>query len=171
MRKLLMLLTLFVTAFAFAQGSNEDITIAQALAEDEDFSMLVSLLDQAGLTETLNQTGPYTVFAPANDVFEGVGEDILAQLSADPELLQQVLLSHVVEGAYSLNDFQDADNTAFTSVQGESLILENTAGGFTVNGAGFDSTNVENVYANGMIHGVDSIVFPASMMEQYRTNE
>ena len=67
------------------------------------FDTLVSLVEQAGLAETLATGGDFTVFAPTDAAFAKVPKKTLAALAADPAKLKAVLLYHVVEGKLRAN--------------------------------------------------------------------
>ena len=73
-------------------------TIAQTAAATPSLSTLTKLLSDAGLTETLNGAGPYTVFAPSDDAFKAVPAKTLEALAKDKEQLKAVLTYHVVPG-------------------------------------------------------------------------
>jgi uncharacterized surface protein with fasciclin (FAS1) repeats len=166
MRKLLVLIVSLWLGLAFAQQDNPDVTALQGLSEDDDFTVLISLLTQAGLTEALGEVGEFTLFAPENDAFEDLDESILMRLEADPELLEQVLLGHVVQGRYGVNDLQDAEEGSVMSLQGEALDLNLGLGGFMVNGAGIDSTDTGISYSDGIVHAMDSVILPMSLKAQ-----
>lgn len=166
MRKLLGILSVLLFTFSLAQSDNTDITITQGLAGEDEYSTLVSLLVASGLDAELDG-GDFTVFAPRNGAFEKLSEEALAQLNADPELLRQVLLGHVVQGVYGVNDLQDAPEGSIMSLQGEALEFNNSLGGFQVNGANFNSTDVEVSYANGVVHGLGDVVIPMSMKASF----
>ena len=171
MRKLFTLILIGLFALGFAQEEDADLTIVEGLAESGEYGTLVSLLTASGLDQQLAD-GEFTLFAPNDAAFEELGEETLATLESDPALLEQILLGHVVEGAYGVNDLQDAEEGAITSLQGEPLELELAAtGGFTVNGADLDSTDVEFTYSNGVVHGVGDVVIPMSMTEQFAATE
>ena len=70
--------------------------IVQTAVAAGDFDTLVSLVKQAGLADTLAHGGPFTVFAPTDEAFANVPKATLDALAADPALLKQVLLYHVV---------------------------------------------------------------------------
>lgn len=87
------------------------------------FSILNSLLEQAGLTETLAGAGPYTFFAPTDAAFEALGPDALANLQADTEALTDILLYHIVPGIY-LSETLAADGiTELPTLQGSDLVV------------------------------------------------
>jgi len=163
MRKLLILASFLIASFALVQEQNTDITIVQALAEDEDFSTLVSLIEQADLAETLSGPGPFTVFAPSNGAFEELNASVLEQIQGDAALLEQILLGHVVEGTYGINDLQDAEDGSILSLQGDALTFDLSVGGLDINNAELNSANVENNYSNGIVHGVGDVVIPVSL--------
>ena len=165
---LLLSLTL---GLSFAQEEDADITIGQALVEDQDFSTLVSLLEQAGLLETLNEAGPYTVFTPSNGAFDELEPSVLEALNNDPDLLEQVLLGHVVEGVYGINDLQDLEDGTLQSLQGDTLTFDLSVGGMDINNAEIDSTNVGNNYSNGVTHDVGDVVIPVSLAGQLGADE
>ena len=87
------------------------------------FSILNSLLDQAGLTETLANEGPFTFFAPTDEAFEAVGPDVLANLQADTDALSDVLLYHVVPGIFLSETLANEDVSQLPTLQGSDLLV------------------------------------------------
>ena len=73
-------------------------TIVEIAASDPNFSTLVAAVDAAGLVETLNGAGPFTVFAPTNDAFAALPPGVLDALllPENKDLLVQILTYHVV---------------------------------------------------------------------------
>ncbi len=166
MRNLITLLVSLLISLSFAQQDNPDATLLQGLAGNEDFSSLVRLLEQAGLTGELEGAGPFTLFAPSNAVLEELNPDILEQLNDDPELLKSVLQSHVVQGAYGIKELRDAEAGSVVTLNGEPLEIDLTAGGLTVDGADLVSTDVDNTYSNGVLNEVGDLVLSASLRSQ-----
>ena len=72
--------------------------IAEVVSGDERFSTLLAAVGAAGLADTLATAGPFTVFAPTNEAFAKVPQDVLDGLLADKEALTKVPLRHVVPG-------------------------------------------------------------------------
>ena len=62
------------------------------------FNTLVAAVEAAGLVETLQSEGPFTVFAPTDEAFSALPEGVLDGLLADPAALAEVLTYHVVSG-------------------------------------------------------------------------
>jgi len=87
--------TLTATAIAgaaFAQMDNPmvggapmfaDRTIVENAVNSADHTTLVAAVQQAGLVDTLNSEGPFTVFAPTNDAFGMISDDSLNALMMD----------------------------------------------------------------------------------------
>jgi uncharacterized surface protein with fasciclin (FAS1) repeats len=155
-----LLLSLPFVAHAYDYGDKEaktkKPTITAIAAGDEQFSTLVTALKAAGLAETLNGEGPFTVFAPTNAAFEKLPEGTLEQLLADKEALTEVLLYHVAPG--KLKSSQVVSRATIGTVQG-SPIAVNQNYGVSLNDAGLVKADV---YArNGVIHVIDSVLLPS----------
>jgi transforming growth factor-beta-induced protein len=130
---------------------------------NEDFSMLVSLLQQADLVTTLQGEGPFTVFAPTNAAFEDLlaALDISAsELMAQPDLAK-VLLYHVVPGKVMSTDLVDGMNAP--TVNGETLMVD-LSNGVMINESTVVLADLEAT--NGVVHVVDSILVPSNFTLQ-----
>ncbi len=112
------------------------------------FTSLVAALGDAGLVETLQGEGPFTVFAPTDDAF--------AELAAVPtgDALEQVLLGHVISVAIGFGNLS-AGNVQMLS--GKSVMVA-TQGGVTVGGASVTMANI--LASNGVIHVIDAVLVP-----------
>ncbi len=132
----------------------QDQTIVDIAAGNEDFSTLVSLVQAAGLAETLAGEGPFTVFAPTNAAFAALPEEVVAFVAGNPEVLTSILTYHVVPGKLMAADVLAAES--LTSVQGDAI--EVNAGLVRVNGANIVATDIEA--SNGVIHVIDSVILP-----------
>ena len=71
-------------------------TIYQVLTEDNRFKVLSEAIQAANLTETLNSTGPFTLFAPTDDAFDLLPRQAVDELFNDTEALANLLTKHVV---------------------------------------------------------------------------
>ena len=135
--------------------------IVDTAVEAGSFTTLVSLVQAAGLEETLRGEGPYTVFAPTDDAFAAVPQETLDALAADPKgALTDVLTYHVVAGKVMSTDL--SDGMMAETVNGESLeITINDDGTVMVNDANVVTADIET--ANGVIHVIDTVLIPPSM--------
>lgn len=145
-------------------------TIVGIAASNEAFSTLVAGVKAAGLVETLESTGPFTVFAPTNDAFEKLPDGTLDALlkPENKQTLSKILTYHVVAGKFMASDVLEAiknSNNAFTvkTVQGSELILSVEDGNVMLtdtdgNKSKVTATDVKA--SNGVIHVIDSVVMP-----------
>jgi uncharacterized surface protein with fasciclin (FAS1) repeats len=132
-----------------------DDPAATAASNNPVLSTLVTAVSEAGLVDTLNSEGPFTIFAPYNDAFAEV-ED-LESILEDEELLSSILSYHVVAGeSLDLQGLVDAGNV--TTVQGGDLAIEASEDLATVNGANVICGNVQ--VANGTVHIIDTVLVP-----------
>ena len=69
-----------------------------------NFKTLVAATQAAGLVETLNTKGPYTLFAPTDDAFAKLPAGTVESLLKDIPKLTAVLTYHVLEGAVPASD-------------------------------------------------------------------
>ena len=140
--------------------ANRDIVAtAQALP---DFSILVEAVAAAGLVETLQGTGPFTVFAPTNAAFAALLAELgvsKAALLADKALLTKVLTYHVV-GARVLKA-EVPVGAAIATVQGQTFVVDASLK-ITDQKQRTTSIVATDVFtSNGVIHVVDRVLLPA----------
>lgn len=147
---------------ADGEGSFNGMTddpAATAASNNPVLSTLVTAVNEAGLVDTLNSEGPFTIFAPYNDAFAAIPEEDLNGILADPELLTSVLTFHVVAGeSLDLQGLISAGEV--TTVQGDTLTIESSEDLATVNGAAVICGNVQ--VANGTVHIIDTVLVPES---------
>jgi uncharacterized surface protein with fasciclin (FAS1) repeats len=124
-----------------------------------DFSTLVSALTAAGLVETLQGAGPFTVFAPTNAAFAALPAGLLEKLllPENAAVLTSILTYHVVSG-----EVMSADVTAgaVPTVQGSTIAIT-TEGGVKVSGANVIAVDVDA--SNGVIHVLDAVIVPPTV--------
>ncbi len=134
-----------------------DETVVAIAAGNPDFSTLVAAVTAAGLVDTLNGDGPFTIFAPTNAAFEklppGTVEDLLKPENKDK--LTAILTYHVVAGKVMAADVATGK---VKSLQGGELDVVVAESGVTVDGANVTQTDI--VGSNGVIHVIDSVVLP-----------
>ncbi len=139
-----------------AQPASSCMSIAQIVTSDPNFSTLATALEAAGLTETL-RGGTYTVFAPTNAAFAKMPSDTLAAALNDPEMLQTILLYHVVPG--KVTSQQVVGMTSGKTVQGSSFLVTVSNGKVMIDNA--TVTKADVVACNGIVHVIDTVLTPA----------
>ena len=146
-------------AFAQTQTTTtapEGQTIIQTVASETNFSTLVGLLKVSNLTDTLNGTTNYTLFAPSNEAFDKIPSSALATLANNTTALKRVLLYHVVPGTLLSKDIKG--NGTLTTANGLSLPYSVTSTVVTVDNASITKTDINAT--NGVIHVIDSVMIP-----------
>jgi uncharacterized surface protein with fasciclin (FAS1) repeats len=128
------------------------------LAGEAGFSTLTAAIEAAGLQDTLNQEGPFTVFAPTDEAFAKLPEGTLEALLADKEKLTRVLLYHVADGKVYAEDVVDL--RAAKTLNGEKVAI-GVDSGVTINEAQVVKTDVKA--QNGVIHVIDSVLIPSNL--------
>jgi uncharacterized surface protein with fasciclin (FAS1) repeats len=123
----------------------------------ENFTTLVAAVKAAGLVETLQGEGPFTVFAPTDEAFAklpaGTVEDLLKPDNKDK--LAAILKYHVVPGKVMAADVKTMEAK---TAQGQSVKIKVSDAGVTVDNAKVIKTDV--LAANGVIHVIDSVMLP-----------
>lgn len=127
--------------------------IFETLQADESFRTLVEALKNAGLVETLQGAGPFTVFAPNNDAFTKLN---LEAILSDTGKLKDTLLYHLVEGKLSEKDLRGIDCSA--TLNGKTLAVRVRHGELVVDNGNVTTTDIE--CGNGVIHVIDSVFMP-----------
>lgn len=174
MRPLKWLLAALVMAClgsALAIDGNEEQTVLQGLQESSDqFSTFLSMVESAGLTETLQGEDPITVLAPSDAAFDDLDAGIRETLESDPEQMASLVNGMILSGHYEMLDLQDAAEGSLAPLSGETYEVETTAGGLTVNDVGFAATDVDNVFSNGVVHVTNGVVLPQALRAQAEEN-
>ncbi|MHA7880572.1 MAG: fasciclin domain-containing protein [Saccharospirillum sp.] len=155
MKKLGITLASVVLAGAvFAGGHMPSKDIVETAVEADDFNTLVTAVQAAGLVETLQGEGPFTVFAPNDAAFAKIPGDTLNALIADTDALTAVLGLHVVAGKVMAEDVVNLSSAE--TITGETLVIEIRAGNVFVNGSQVIATDIET--SNGVIHVIDTVI-------------
>ncbi|MEN9298089.1 MAG: hypothetical protein RLZZ429_402 [Bacteroidota bacterium] len=144
--------------------------IVENAVNSKEHTTLVAAVKAAGLVETLQSAGPFTVFAPTNAAFEKLPAGTVETL-VKPEnkaTLTKILTYHVIAGKYDAAAIaaliKEGKGTAVlktvsggtlkASMKGKKLVLTDEKGASSV-------VTISNVYqSNGVIHVIDSVVLP-----------
>ena len=129
----------------------ETPTIADYVTEIAAFSSLSEAVQEAGLAETLETGGPFTVFAPTNEAFSPP-----IDVTLDEQVGQKVLLHHVVSGAVTSDQLSDGQTVA--PLEGSALTI-GVGDNITVNRA--TVTNADANAENGVVHVIDRLLADA----------
>ena len=142
-----------------ASHSHDQKSIVAIAAGSDQFSTLVAAVKAAGLVETLDVKGPFTVFAPTNEAFAklpgGTVESLLKPENRDK--LVAVLTYHVVPGKVLAADVK---NMKAKTVNGQKVNIQVSDRGVMVDNAKVVKTDL--IAANGVIHVIDTVILPQS---------
>jgi uncharacterized surface protein with fasciclin (FAS1) repeats len=145
--------------------------IIQNAVNSKDHTTLVAAVKAAGLVDTLQGKGPFTVFAPVNDAFaklpDGTVDTLLKPENKDQ--LTKVLTYHVVPGRLTAKDLMAAakkngGKATYKTVEGEELTFQVKDGEIWVWDAkgGSAKITIKNVMqSNGVIHVIDNVLLPS----------
>jgi uncharacterized surface protein with fasciclin (FAS1) repeats len=164
--KLTLLVATSTVMFSCSDDDNvtpESNTIAAIASRNPNFTTLVAALDRAGLVQTLDQNGPFTVFAPTNAAFNDfLVDNGFTSLNDIPvDVLREVLLNHVVNGT----NLSTSLSTGYVKTLGKGSASDsntlsmfiNTTSGVRLNGVA-SVTTADIVASNGVIHVVDAVI-------------
>ena len=177
-KKLLIVLALAIGLTTFAQKTPmvggapmyPTKNIIENALNSKDHTTLVAAVKAAGLVETLEGKGPFTVFAPTNEAFNKLPKGTVEMLLKPENLktLQKILTYHVVAGSMSSSDIAKAikkgngkatlktvsGGVLVASMKGKDLMLTDE------NGKMAKVTIANVLQSNGVIHVIDAVVTP-----------
>ena len=144
--------------------------IIQNAVNSQDHTTLVAAVKAAGLVDTLQGPGPFTVFAPTNEAFAKLPAGTVDTLlkPENKEMLTKVLTYHVVAGKMNSKDLAKAikaghgtatlktvsGGTLKASMRGMNIVLTDEKGGMS------RVTIADVNQSNGVIHVVDTVLLP-----------
>src|SRR5688500_4766394 len=153
---------LTLAGIASAQNATKDKkpvkNIVQVATEAGSFKTLVAAVTAAGLAETLQGEGPFTVFAPSDAAFAKLPAGTVEALLADKAKLAAILTYHVVPGKVMAADVVAAGSAKPATVNGQPLDVQVRGGKVYVNGAQVTAADVGA--SNGVIHVIDTVLMP-----------
>ncbi len=144
--------------------------IVENAVNSKDHTTLVAAVKAAGLVETLESAGPFTVFAPTNEAFDKLPAGTVDNL-LKPEnkaTLTHILTYHVVAGKWSSTDLmkmiKDGNGTAtlttvaggklWVMLKGKKIVIKDEKGGLAY-------ITIKDVnQSNGVIHVIDNVLMP-----------
>jgi uncharacterized surface protein with fasciclin (FAS1) repeats len=131
-------------------------TIVETAVASGQFTTLAKLLTTAGLVQTLQRPGPYTVFAPTDTAFKKVPTKTLNALMKNRAKLRSVLLYHVVAG--KVTSAKVAEISSAKTASGKSVRIRVAGSNVFVNDAKVTKPDV--MASNGVIHVINRVLIP-----------
>ncbi|WP_017655713.1 fasciclin domain-containing protein [Fortiea contorta] len=139
--------------------------IVSLAASSNSFSTLTSLLRSAGLADTLQQGGPYTVFAPTNEAFAALPPGTLQQLQLpeNRETLVKILRYHVLPGQVTASQLTSGQVRTIEDTP-VNIRVDQAGNQIAVNDARVIQANVQA--SNGVIHAINQVLIPPNLTSQ-----
>lgn len=152
-RILLAIASAFLLLCSMPGASATDLV--ETAAASGTFKTFLMVAEAAGFTQTLKNTGPYTVFAPSDTAFEKLPPGTLNALLKDKPRLAQLVAYHVIPGKTPIAEVKPGE---VKTIEGKPLTLTSDNGKVTVNDA--NVTQSDLTADNGIIHEIDTVVLP-----------
>lgn len=147
------------------EGDDEMDEVVNSIVDialgNTEFSTLVDTLVAAGLIDYLSGEGPFTVFAPTNKAFQALDGALIEALLTDVDLLIDVLLYHVVDGAVMSTDL--VDGAKLQTLNGDDFTVSLSSPSTRINNA--TVTTVDLQAGNGILHVIDTVLLPPSVAD------
>jgi len=131
-------------------------TVVDIIVDSENHNILETAVIQADLATTLSGDGPFTIFAPSDDAFDGLPAGALDLILANTEQLTDLLLNHVHSGNVLSTDLENGmgvptlNNTELTvTIDGMTVMIDLA----TV-------TQADLIASNGVVHVIDKVLLP-----------
>ncbi|MDQ6760056.1 MAG: fasciclin domain-containing protein [Acidobacteriota bacterium] len=144
--------------------------IVENAMNSKDHTTLVAAIKAAGLVDTLEGAGPFTVFAPTNEAFAKLPAGTVDNLvkPENKDTLSKILTYHVVSGRVTASDLKQqikagGGTATLKTVNGENLTAMMTGGKVQIKDekGNVSTVTIPNVYqSNGVIHVIDSVLMP-----------
>lgn len=149
------------------QTNNDIVSLA---ASSSSFSTLTSLLQTAGLTDILQQPGPYTVFAPTNEAFAALPASTLEQLQRpeNREILVKLLRYHVVPGAITSSQLSTGEVKTAEDAS-VNIKVDSATNQVSVNEARVLQPGVQA--SNGIIYPINAVLIPPNLTVSQQPQE
>lgn len=129
--------------------------ILDTAAKSGSFNTLIEAVKVTGLTDTLQGSGPFTIFAPTDEAFDKLPTGTIDKLLSDIPQLTKILTYHIVAGKVMSEDVIKLDKT--TTFEGSDLKIHNN-GSLMVGDAAIVQSDLEA--DNGVIHVIDTVLIP-----------
>lgn len=137
---------------------DDELNIVERAGEEDNFTILLNLLENIGLTQTLTEN-EYTLLAPTDDAFGNLPEGVsIDQLTEEQQI--NLIRYHLIEGTVTSAEISEQQDTE--SELGELLLLQNADGVIIVNNRA-NVVSGDIMASNGVIHALDKVLMPSEV--------
>lgn len=154
MKKKLVTMLVMLINFSGANRAQAD-NLVEAANHSGSFKTFLSAVKTAGLTQKLQNNGPFTLFAPTDSAFSRLPAGEWEALSKDKTKLARLVNYHLIPGKVKVTEVKPGE---VSSAEGSPLQLKSDNGMVTVNGARVTESDLNA--DNGVIHAIDHVLIP-----------
>lgn len=140
-------------------------SVADVLRGDERLSRLAEAFEQSGFMDVLEQHEPLTIFAPTDEAFDSLPEEVVEDWIEDEGRLNALLLYHTVDGDYPSDELRTY--SSLETVSGELIRIEVEDDKIVLNGE-VRLVEADQEACNGIVHMIDGVLLPAILEEEAR---
>lgn len=143
-------LLLFAFTLTLLPLSVQSQSLMSVIKSQDNLSSFTEALQESGLNQRLEGQGPYTVFAPSNNVFEKefAGKDLSSSS------VRSMLMNHIMTGYASARNMKIMSKAK--SMGGITLNMETSGNSMTINGIVLTSVNIKA--DNGVLHIINGVL-------------
>jgi uncharacterized surface protein with fasciclin (FAS1) repeats len=136
---------------------NEKYDLVERANRAGNFRLFLQALEVAGLSDSLKETGPYTILAPIDDAFVKIPQTQLYDLfkSENRDSLRTLLSNHIIAGNLPSRELKKRNE--MSSINGEQLRIDSRLG-LWANEAQVVTPDL--TASNGVLHGIDTVLMP-----------
>jgi len=144
------------SVFSESKKIQPETTVYELISMTDQLSVLHELVQEAGLTELLQEEELITVFLPVNEAFDMLPNGVLDGYREDEETLRNLLLHHIFNGEILSSDFDDGVILEMMSGDTTEVSISNV--GLELDDANVIQVDIEAV--NGIIHVLNQVLVP-----------
>jgi uncharacterized surface protein with fasciclin (FAS1) repeats len=171
------------SAAPFASSTSTEVSSALALpaaggsiltAQSQDIvdtaiahgslSTMIGLFEELGMAEDLRGYGRFTVFAPTDNAFRAIPDNVFQALASDRDLMARVLAYHVIASTAPLSSDEISGTTPYRTLERGEVEVRSRGSRIYVNQARVIEADIEAT--NGIIHIIDQVLIPDDVLEQ-----
>jgi uncharacterized surface protein with fasciclin (FAS1) repeats len=145
-----------ITMLSACASAPAPISVADTITKNPNLSTFNGLINASGVAQTLQTTGPFTVFAPSNEAFQALPAKTLEDLKSQPEKLANLVKYHVIPGSIAATSV--AQNTKVKALNGNELEISKAGEFMTVESA--IVTQADIIASNGLVQILDTVLLP-----------
>ncbi len=151
-----------VTSTPTSPIATTDEDIADVVEDNPSLKTLANLIDEADLEDTLDDAGPFTLFAPSDQAFAALPEATRQRLlqPENRQLLRQVLTYHVVPGKLTASQLQSQEIQTLDN-NPVNIQVDQATNQVRVNDARVTQPDIQA--SNGVIHIIDRVILPPTI--------